>query len=126
LPQRNLLRHLTWSIPSGQDIARAMGIRPLDPDQLRELAPFGVNLERSTPLWFYVLKEAEVLTNGHHLAGVGARLVGEVFLGLLESDPSCYLHQKNWQPTLPSRAEGTFGIVDLLTYAQVDPGSREQ
>ena len=29
LPQRNLLRHLTWSLPSGQDIARAMGIRPL-------------------------------------------------------------------------------------------------
>ena len=29
LPQRNLLRHLTWSIPSGQAIARKMGIRPL-------------------------------------------------------------------------------------------------
>ena len=27
----------------------------------------------------------------------------------------------NWQPTLPSRAVGTFGIV---TYAQVDPDSR--
>ena len=29
LPQRNLLRHLTWQLPSGQVIARAMGIRPL-------------------------------------------------------------------------------------------------
>ena len=26
LPQRNLLRHLTWSLPSGQAIARAMGV----------------------------------------------------------------------------------------------------
>ena len=34
LPQRNLLRHLTWSMPSGQDIARAMGIRPLAASQL--------------------------------------------------------------------------------------------
>ena len=35
LPQRNLLRHLTWSIPSGQSIARAMNIRPLSPEQLK-------------------------------------------------------------------------------------------
>jgi hypothetical protein len=126
LPQRNLLRHLTWSIPSGQDIARQMKIRVLEPDQLSELAPFGVNLERSTPLWFYVLKEAEVLMNGQRLAGVGARMVGEVFLGLLEADPSCYMQARNWSPTLPSRVEGTFGIVDLLKFAQVDPDSRGQ
>ena len=60
LPQRNLLRHLTWSLPSGQDIARAMGIRPLAPTQLSELATFGVGFERSTPLWYYILKEAEL------------------------------------------------------------------
>ena len=85
LPQRNLLRHLTWSIPSGQSIARAMNIRPLTPEQLNELAFFGADLERSTPLWYYVLKEAE-LAGGQRLAGVGARIVGEVFLGLLAAD----------------------------------------
>ncbi len=29
LPQRNLLRHLTWQLPSGQSVARAMGVTPL-------------------------------------------------------------------------------------------------
>jgi hypothetical protein len=126
LPQRNLLRHLTWSIPSGQSIARAMDIRPLSTDQLRDLAGFRVNFERSTPLWFYVMREAQILAGGQRLAGVGARIVGEVFLGLLAADSRSYFHQDRWRPTLPSRARGTFGIVDLLTFAGVDPASRGQ
>jgi hypothetical protein len=126
LPQRNLLRHLTWSIPSGQSIARAMDIRPLSTDQLRDLAGFRVNFERSTPLWFYVMREAQVLAGGQRLAGVGARIVGEVFLGLLAADSRSYFHESRWRPTLPSRARGTFGIVDLLTFAGVDPTSRGQ
>ena len=92
LPQRNLLRHLTWSLPSGQDIARVMGIRPLAPSQLNELAAFRVGFERSTPLWYYILKEAE-LAGGATLAGVGARIVAEVFLGLLSTDRNSYLSQ---------------------------------
>jgi Animal haem peroxidase len=127
LPQRNLLRHLTWSIPSGQAIARAMNIPALSREQLRELAPFRADLDRSTPLWYYVLKEAEVFAGGQRLAGVGARIVAEVFLGLLAVDPRSYLSQQpRWRPTLPSRARGRFGIVDLLTLAEVDPASRGQ
>ena len=103
-----------------------MNIRPLSPEQLSDLAQFGVGLDRNTPLWFYVLKEAELLTGGARLAGVGARIVAEVFLGLLAADTRSYLHQSRWRPTLPSRARNTFGIVDLLTFAQVDPASRGQ
>jgi hypothetical protein len=126
LPQRNLLRHLTWSLPSGQDIARAMGIRPLAPSQLGELADFRVGFERSTPLWYYILKEAE-LAGGTHLAGVGARLVAEVFLGLLAADRNSYVARNpRWRPTLPSSTPGTFRMVDLLTFAGVDPASRGQ
>jgi len=126
LPQRNLLRHLTWSLPSGQDIARAMGIQPLAPGQLSELSALGVGFERSTPLWYYILKEAE-LAGGTHLAGIGARIVAEVFLGLLAADRSSYLARNpQWRPTLPSGAPGTFRMVDLLTFAGVDPGSRQQ
>jgi hypothetical protein len=128
LPQRNLLRHLTWDLPSGQDIARAMGIQRLSSStHLAELAQFGVGLERSTPLWFYALKEGEVFGGGARLAGVGARIVAEVFIGLLQLDPRGYLRRdRRWRPTLPSRQRGTFGIVDLLNYAQVDPASRGQ
>jgi len=125
LPQRNLLRHLTWSLPSGQAIAERMGIRPLAASQLAELSAFGVGLERSTPLWYYILKEAEVIADGLTLTGVGARVVGEVILGLLELDESSYLSRR-WHPTLPRRARETFDMVDLLTFAGVDPGTRGQ
>jgi hypothetical protein len=126
LPQRNLLRHLTWSLPSGQSIANEMRIPALTTSQLSELAKFGVGFERSTPLWFYILKEAEV-SGGARLAGVGARIVGEVFIGLLKRDNNSYLeYDWRWTPNLPSRARGTFTIVDLLTFAGVDPESRGQ
>jgi hypothetical protein len=59
LAQRNLLRQLTFGVPSGQSVAKAMGEKPLTSDQLADLKPFG--LDKRTPLWFYVLREAELL-----------------------------------------------------------------
>jgi Animal haem peroxidase len=130
LPQRNLLRHVTWSIPSGQNIARAIGVTPvLQAQDFPELQQFGHGLPSSTPLWYYALKEAEVLANGRTLAGVGARIVGEVFIGLLQLDPASYLATNpGWRPTLPRRsgAVGDFRMIDLLTFARVDPTSRGQ
>ncbi|MEV4320427.1 heme peroxidase family protein [Actinocrispum sp. NPDC049592] len=127
LPQRNLLRHVTWSLPSGQNIARQMGIPVLGPDSFPELKPLGAGFDASTPLWYYVLKEAQVLGDGLSLAGAGARIVGEVFIGLLQLDSQSYLAaQPNWTPTLPSRTTGDFKMVDLLTFARVDPASRRQ
>jgi hypothetical protein len=124
LAQRNLLRHLTWSIPSGQTLARTMGIPTVSTS---ELAQFGISIQTNAPLWYYVLKEAETLTNGQVLAGVGARIVGEVFIGLLQLDPNSFLRvDPSWRPTLPSRTRGDFRVVDLLTFARVDPASRGQ
>jgi hypothetical protein len=124
LPQRNLLRHLTWQLPSGQQVAQALHAEALAPADLQELADLGVGFERSTPLWYYVLKEAEIMADGLHLGPVGGRIVAEVFVGLLQSDPGSYLSARpGWQPTLPSR-NGSFGMTDFLTFAGVDPESR--
>ena len=126
LPQRNLLRHLTWELPSGQSVARALRTPPLAEGELDELAELGVGFERSTPLWYYVLKEAEVVADGLHLGPVGGRIVTEVFVGLLESDPGSYLAaQPAWQPTLPKQGRD-FRMTDFLTFAGVDPGNRGQ
>ena len=109
LPQRNLLRHLTWSLPSGQTIAKALGIPPLSTDQLAELAPIHPNFPRSTPLWYYVLKEAELMAGGAHLGPLGSQLVGGVIVGLMRADENSYLNAaRGWTPTLGKRA-GTFG-----------------
>jgi Animal haem peroxidase len=123
LPQRNLLRHLTWQLPSGQRIARYMKVPALSSDDLKELKDFGNNLDQSTPLWYYVLKEAEVMENGLRLGPVGGRIVGEVIIGLLQLDRQSYLSDEpRWRPTLPQRSgqvTGDFRMVDFLTFAGV-------
>ena len=122
LPQRNLLRQLTWSLPSGQDVARAMGIKKLTPADLRELRPYG--FEKSTPLWYYLLREAELRSDGLTLGRVGGRIVAEVLIGLIEADPRSFLTlQPNWTPTLTG-AGRSFRMKDFLTFAGVDPASR--
>jgi hypothetical protein len=130
LPQRNLLRHLTWGLPSGQSIAGQMRVPALSPGDLDELRGLGVGFENSTPLFYYVLKEAQVTQDGLRLGPVGGRIVGEVIIGLLQSDPDSYLTQKpNWRPTLPARnglVTNEFRMVDFLTFAKVDPRSRGQ
>jgi len=50
LPQRNLLRHLTWEMPSGQRIADRMRMPSLTARDFGELAAYDLGLERSTPL----------------------------------------------------------------------------
>ncbi len=130
LPQRNLLRHVTWSMPSGQAIARAMGVVPLAAADLRELKTYGLGLEKRTPLFYYVLKEAELVNDGLFLGPVGGRIVAEVLLGLLELDPGSYLQVRpRWKPKLPTRSgmiTGTFRMVDFLSFAGVDPTTRGQ
>jgi hypothetical protein len=91
LPQRNLLRQLTWSLPSGQAVARAMGATPLSPSDLSDIrsiySPFG----SSTPLWYYLLAEAKAIASGLTLGPVGGRIVTETLIGLLRADPNSYL-----------------------------------
>jgi hypothetical protein len=120
LASRNLMRHVNFGLPSGQAVARRMGIPALAPTQLDMLKPF--EMERSTPLWLYILKEAELMENGLRLGPMGSRIVGEVFIGLLKADESSYLAaQPRWTPVLPSATPGDFRMTDLLTFAGVVP-----
>jgi hypothetical protein len=126
LPQRNLLRGLTWSLPSGQAIAQAMGVAPLRHNQLNELFGYGLDFQHSTPLFYYVLKEAEVRASGLTLGPVGGRIVAEVFIGLLQTDPGSWVATRpSFRPTLPpGNTSGTFTMLDFLRFAGVDPASR--
>ena len=111
LATRNLLRNLTMKVPSGQRVARAMQQPELAPGDLDDLRTFG--LHRRTPLWFYVLREAEVVAAGEHLGPVGGRIVAEVVAGLVRGDRQSYLRQDpDWTPAYGSA--GTFTMVDLL------------
>ena len=122
LAVRNLLRGSRRGLPSGQDVAAAMGIAPLTPDELLSGDDHEViknnGFEKSTPLWYYVLKEAEVRQRALCLGSVGSRLVAEVFVGLLQADPGSYLNAPSgpWRPWLPAAVQGTFTMVDLVRF----------
>ena len=92
LPQRNLLRQLTWGLPSGQAIARAMGVPALAPSDLADLAGVYAPFVASTPLWYYILAEAKAMDDGLNLGPVGGRIVTETLIGLLRADPASYLN----------------------------------
>jgi Animal haem peroxidase len=91
LPQRNLLRQLTWSLPSGQSVARVMGVAPLSATDLADIGSVYAPFATSTPLWYYLLAEAEVAEDGLHLGPAGGRIVTETLIGLLRADPDSYL-----------------------------------
>jgi hypothetical protein len=121
--QRDLLRHFTWRLPSGQAVAKAMGVHVLAAHDLKELQIFGQKLERATPLWYYLLKESELAEGGIRLGPTGGRIVAEVMLGLLEQDPTSYVKaQPDWKPTFAR--DGKFETTDFLRFAGVDPASR--
>lgn len=123
LATRNLWRHLTWEIPSGQVVAAEMNASRLPAADLADFGQFGFDLDTSTPLWLYILREADVMHDGLHLGEVGGRIVAEVFMGLLELDDESYLSDPSWRPTL-GPTSGEFEMTDLLTIAGVDPTSR--
>ena len=111
LPLRNLLRGQSLGLPSGQDVAKHLRVDVLSDADAGPLVP--------TPLWFYLLKEAEVIGSGRNLGPAGGRIVGEVILGLIEMDPTGWLSiEPTWVPPGPSGAE--FAMPDLL--ALVGPG----
>jgi hypothetical protein len=91
LAQRNLLRQLTWSLPSGQAVARDMRMPRLSSGDLSDIGAVYAPFARSTPLWYYILAEAATMAGGLHLGPVGGRIVAETLIGLLRADPTSYL-----------------------------------
>jgi Animal haem peroxidase len=113
LPLRTLLRGQDFKLPSGQDVARALRVTPLSAEELGvELSP--------TPLWFYILKESELVSGGLQLGPTGAHIVAEVLLGLLKADTYSYLNANPaWKPGQKGSSgfDGTFGLSDLVSFA---------
>jgi hypothetical protein len=137
LPQLNLRRGRALGLPAGSDVARAIGENPLTvalDETLSHAVPKDSRdaLLLAPPLWYFVLVEAEALSDGgKHLGPVGGRIVAEVLLGLLEGDPHSYLNQSpNWTPDtedfsltarLPApRKDDSFTMPDLVEFAQLE------
>jgi Animal haem peroxidase len=140
LPQRNLERGWRLGLPSGQSVARAMGVKPLadndiligqgvdKPDQpLKDILSVSKIFTDNCPLWTYILAEAmhfkenvkapvkgSVTITTPLLGPVGGRIVAEVFLGLMFGDSRSLLSlAPEWQP----KQSGGFALKDFVNYA---------
>ena len=68
----------------------------------------------NTPLWFYILREAEF--NNGKLNGVGARIVAETFHRAMQGSKFSIVRDPAFRPTFgPNNT--TFRMVDLLLFA---------
>jgi hypothetical protein len=141
LAQRNLVRGWRMRLPSGQAVARAMGLHPLDDDQIL-LGKFtgdpadivgpvaGVDpaFQGNCPLWTYMLAETVAedavmkTTKGdkviatRRLGPVGGRIVAETFAGIMLGDSSSFLAQDPlWAPSYA--VDGAFRLRDLVRAA---------
>ncbi len=121
LPFRNLRRGVQIGLPSGQDVCRAMGLTPMSPEEIatgtdgRAAKKHG--LHEATPLWYYVLKEAEFHGNGVRLGPMASIIVAETFLGMVHGDHESFLWRRsNWEPELPRAEDGHFTMADLIRF----------
>ncbi len=67
-----------------------------------------------TPLWFYILREAEL--NGGRLTGVGARIVAETFHRAMEGSRDSIVRDTAFKPQFGPN-DHTFNMPDLLFFA---------
>src|SRR5262252_5439271 len=105
LAVRDLERGEGVGLPSGEAVAEAVREHPLTRDEVGVAA---TGWHGETPLWYYILREADARCGGHRLGPVGGRIVGEVLIGLLALDRSSVLHAPaKWQPRE--------SLIELLT-----------
>ena len=141
LAARNLLRGLSLRLPSGQAVARAMGVEVVQTADLklgkaivddmanaRTIIDIDPDFEDNAPLWYYILAETQhewfkraTGPGGQGdneplwLGSVGGRIVAETLIGLVYGDGHSYLVQDpNWEPSISGR---TLTMGKLVQYA---------
>jgi hypothetical protein len=93
---RNLFRAKQFELTSGQRCAEHMGYgyNHVCLDKYPFLKKIG--LDKHTPIWYYILAEADVNENGKRLGIVGGRLVAEVILEAIKRSPYSFFNKKHY------------------------------
>lgn len=124
LAARNLLRGYLLGLPTGQAIARHIGVTPLDANTIAAavLPAARADIEKAgllqqTPLWFYILAEAGDAAgpNGQHLGPVGSRIVAETFWNLIRHARDSVIADP---PTEKELQSGEFTLKGLIRIGQ--------
>ncbi len=99
LAQRNLRRSYVLNLPTAQTVGAVLDDAGVDVQALTTdeivAGPGGAAIlangyETQTPLWFYILAEAEARGGGLRLGPIGSVIVAETLLGLIAGDSDSY------------------------------------
>jgi Animal haem peroxidase len=143
LPRRNLMRasephgFITGSVglATGEEMEayaqrRIPGLHDATREARKVLADrlqsagFGPNLlARRTPLWLFILAEAESTEGSQRLGELGSHLISEFLLGSLRCDQGSVLYAADddlhgWEPTETIFSERRYSMPELIGYLQ--------
>jgi hypothetical protein len=143
LPSRTLLRGARARLPSGQEVANNLVAQKLLAEgdvlqdaRLTQPAEGGSTNDNSrsvlvdpgrewmlkhTPLYYYLLKEAEVLGRQNSTLGpIGSRIVAEVIETVLRQDPGSYVMTgglgPGWEPQAVWQFRDGSGLRPIITF----------
>ncbi|SDZ98461.1 peroxidase family protein [Rubrimonas cliftonensis] len=129
---RNLLRGNALGLPSGQDVAKALAaagypIAPVDlalptlPGWWRvERADRASALTCQTPLFYYLMRESEVVHQGRRYGPTGSAILMEVFGGMLRLCGGTFLNHPHWAPDACVARKADGSVQDAELAALVD------
>jgi hypothetical protein len=125
LASRNLLRGSVLSLPSGQDIATALENvgYPISTDfselKMGNIKPkIDKKFVNETPMFFYLMREAEVLAGCQHLGPTASAILLEVFIGGLVHCGTSFLTVKGFKPDECISSGGEFELADIVRYVE--------
>jgi hypothetical protein len=133
LAVRTLRRGAVMKLPTGQQVRDALAPDSAISDVSREFPSYeplkvlvDLGLEGQTPLWYYILLEAEVNERGARLGEVGSRLITEVIEGALDADPTSMMDQlklnPKWRPPAWKTSSGELLNIDSFLDLAVAAG----
>lgn len=124
----DLLKCYMLRVPTGEAVADHLGVPKLSTDDIFKLiskkeaeAIVAGRFEGQTPLWFYILVEAQAAGTGR-LGQVGSSIVASVLFGLARKSKDSYLRISGWTPTLGTKSR--FDLPHLFQLAGLLPNNQ--
>jgi hypothetical protein len=124
----DLLKGFLLRLPTGEAVARRLRepqlsradiLNSISKEQAEALSRN--SFKDRTPLWFYILAEAQLSGTGR-LGRVGSRIVASVIIGLVRKSKDSYLRIKDWTPILGTQSR--FDLPDLFKFAGLLPNMK--
>ena len=142
LASTDLIHGNRLKLPTGQKLAAVLKAEDpkyaqLSSDEILQSSSTAISVilkkhgfDEQTPLFYYILKEAEIKGKGKHLGPVGSRIVAETFITLIEASPFSILDGSGWKPELGQLEKDKFTMSDLLFFVnkfskKADPAVNE-